>query len=105
MNSEHKEYRAGLYERRNNRSGKTEWVVRFTHPSAPSDAGKVAWFDVAAGNSYFVDPEDCKWFAIFINYKKNIAIRFERLPDAYGFLEKLRPAEKHNEGQAAAHAP
>src|SRR5579872_2135897 len=86
-------YRSGLYERKNNLTGATEWVLRFTHPSAVGDLSKFVWFDVPPGNSWFVNRDDHNWFCAFIEHRRNIAVKFTRMHDAFGFLERLRPAE------------
>lgn len=100
MNNDYKEYRAALAERRNKMTGATEWVVRFTHPSTPLDHGKVAWFSIPDGQSWFTDPEDHHWFCTFLEHRKNVAVKFNILKDAFDFLSRLRPAEIGNDEPA-----
>jgi hypothetical protein len=90
---EHEEFRAALCERVNNRTGTKEWCLRFSHPSAPVDHSRVLWLEVPQGHSWFVDPTDHRWFAASIELRRNSAVKFGRMKDAIGFLERLRPAE------------
>jgi hypothetical protein len=89
----HEEYRGAVIERRNNRTNRKEWCAKFTHPSAPLDNREVLWLSIPDGHSWFVDREDLRWFCLAIENRRNVAVKFNRLQDAYGFLTHLRPCE------------
>lgn len=103
--TEHAEYRASLCERRNSRSGATEWVLWWKHPANTGD--KPIWLDVPAGNSWFTSRTDHEVFCAAIERRLTVAVGFKQLADGYGFLEKLRPAEIGNDEPARgmAHTP
>ena len=84
-------YRGSLCERRNNRTGADEWVVRLIHPLA--EFGRVEWFDIPAGNQTFATADDYRRFCSLVSERENVAVRFTSLVDASRFLQLLRPAQ------------
>jgi hypothetical protein len=91
---QHPEYRAALHEGRRNDTGETAWFIRFLHSATKLDRGKVVWFNIPAGESWFVDEDDYQFFCALIEAKRHISIGFSRMEDALGLLEILRPCER-----------
>jgi hypothetical protein len=89
----HNEYRGALCERTNNKTGKREWCVRFTLPSTRVDHQQVLWLAIPDGATWFTDRQEFLWFCSALELRRNVAVRFSRLDDAYGFLKHLRPCE------------
>jgi hypothetical protein len=91
---QHPEYRAALHEgRRNDAGGTACWFIRFLHSATTLDRGKVVWFNIPAGNSWFTDEDDHDFFTALVEAKRHVSIGFSRKADALGFLEILRPCE------------
>ncbi len=85
-------YFSAIVERENNRSGRTEFVVYFRHSAEPRD-NRPTWFDFPAGQTWFQDANEQKFFCFCIGNRKNIASRFVALDDAVAFLKQFEPAE------------
>jgi hypothetical protein len=86
-------YRAAICERKNNRTGATEWCVRFTRPALPLKHSEVAWFSLPAGATWITDPTEHRYFAAFLNQRFNISVKCQTIRQAAEFLERLRPAQ------------
>jgi hypothetical protein len=86
-------HRAHLHEHIDNKTGLLKYRFFLTNPSKPLDPAQTVWWEFTEGQSWFTDPDDCKFFIDLIRAGRNIGIVFQSLADAMKLLESLAPCE------------